>query len=135
METPIEFDKMSLEQIIPVVKELVEQNAALKDKLVVSEAKLEETKNELDTTIEINNELSAKVSELSSKSVQPTQPAAATKAVLPTDTFKVDNVVYGFAFPKISTKDHGVITAQEVLVSEMLQRYLVGVGSGMVRKV
>lgn len=149
MKTPIEFEKMSPEQLVAFAIEQAQQIDSIQTKLKESETKLqesnkaledtkkelEETKNELDTTVEINAELSAKVSELSSAAAQSKKPVAAEKIVLPSGTFKVDDVTYGFAFARISTKEHGVITAKEVLASESLQKYLVQVGSGMVKKV
>ncbi len=84
--------------------------------------------NERDSTIMVNQDLTNKIE--TGVKVEMVDPSTANR--ISAESFKSEGKEYEFAFARMTNKD-GVITANEVIASEALQRQLIESGSGMIR--
>lgn len=86
---------------------------------------------ELENTVAVNERLSA---ELATAGHRDQAPQAPQPEGVSESTFELDGNVFGFRRRKVQ-EDGQIITADEVMASEDLQRKLVEMGSGMLKRV
>ena len=88
--------------------------------------------SEISLTVKVNEGLTKKVESLEKK-VKEAPKAEVNASRISDKTFKIGEDEYGFRKAGINHKNN-VITANEVLASEDLQKELVTIGSGMIYK-
>lgn len=104
-------------------------------KLVADSAiEIETLRSENEVLVAVNDELTAKIEELSKAPAQVASASTEIKALtLPKDTFEVDGVKYQFVSP-VFMRQKQRVTAQEALKDSKLLEELVKAGSGSIKK-